>query len=92
MAPAMTRLGFALSLVFCLAVPAAVGAQDLTPAVKHARKDDYKKYCVGSRLRPGGATKCMRAHAALLSDNCKIAWAASHPPDQAAPANDARAH
>jgi hypothetical protein len=85
--------GAALALALALAASAAVAApDDLTPAVKQACRTDYKKYCIGSRLRPGGAVKCMREHAALLSDTCKVAWADSHPPDEATPADNLRGH
>jgi len=92
MASRMTRIRkTALALALSLAASAALAdPNDLTPAVKHACRTDYKKYCLGSRLRPGGSVNCMREHAALLSDTCKEAWADSHPPDQAAPANEAR--
>jgi hypothetical protein len=85
----MSRLRAAFALSLALAASAALAApDDLTPAVKQACRTDYKKYCIGSRLRPGGSVKCMREHAALLTDTCKIAWAESHPPDEATPGKD----
>jgi hypothetical protein len=60
-----------LTLVIAAAV--ASGASAGAPSYRQICKDDYKKFCAGNLFN---AAKCMRAHAAELSDACKAAWLA----------------
>jgi len=80
----MSRLSASLlSIAFLAAFAQAPCAAAADATVKQACSHDYKKFCVGSRLRAGGSEKCMRDHASQLSDACKVAWADEHPPSEA---------
>jgi hypothetical protein len=79
-----------LGVVIAVVMPtlAMAAAPPPSPAVRAACRDDARKLCGAVISNPDARRKCMIAHRAQLSDQCKAALAAARnaPAGEAAPA------
>ncbi|MBV9994169.1 MAG: hypothetical protein JO127_03050 [Caulobacteraceae bacterium] len=72
---------FASLAVVALGLAAAAPAGAQPTSVRLACRSDVQQYCPS--VAPWAIKRCMQAHSAHVSSQCKAAWKAAHPQESA---------